>query len=295
MSSLSQVIFFSLVGGVVSLIGGFLLLVNKRNAKKLANYATPFAAGALLAAAFADVLPEASHAGDIEKALFWTMMGILGFFLLERFLHWFHHHHEHGNKNTDPDVPLIVIGDTLHNFIDGIAIAAGFLVSPETGIVVTLAVAAHEIPQEIGDFGLLLQKGMRRRNVILVNFFSALATVFAAVVFFQWGNSVELPLEIILGLVAGFFIYIAVSDIIPSIHKNEEKVIAGPQTAMLIAGVVIVTLTTNYLHQYIDQGHDESNHSESSVEAGPGHTDEVDERHDEIEGEQGHEEDVPAH
>ena len=266
MSTLAQVIFFSLIGGIFSLAGGFVLLSNRKRAMRISKYATPFAAGAMLSAAFVDLLPEANHDGDIDKALFWALMGILGFFLLERFIHWFHHHHEHSPKSTqtNPNVALIVIGDTMHNFIDGIAIAAGFLANPETGITVTIAVAAHEIPQEIGDFGLLLSKGMRRRNVILVNFFSALATTVAAVLFFTLGESVEFSLDIALGLIAGFFIYIAVSDIIPSIHKNEEKMIAGPQTIMLVTGVVVVALATTMLHQYIDQGHIESDEAESS-------------------------------
>ena len=288
MSSLAQVIFFSLIGGVFSLMGGFVLLSNRKRALSLAKYATPFAAGALLAAAFVDILPSANHEGDIDVALFWAMMGILAFFLLERFMHWFHHHHEHDAKTkkaSDPNISLIVIGDTLHNFIDGIAIAAGFLVNPETGITVTLAVAAHEIPQEIGDFGLLLGKGMRRRNVILVNFFSAIATTVAAVIFFQLGESAEFSLEIVLGLIAGFFIYIAVSDIIPSIHKNEDKVIAGPQTIMLVAGLVIVSLVTTMLHGYIDQGHQSettinSSQIEDIYEVDHGHEEEHEEEHD---------------
>src|SRR5690606_4025936 len=103
-----------------------------------------------------------------------TLGGILIFFLLERFLRWFHHHHdEEDEAHEDANASLIVIGDTLHNFIDGIAIAAGFLISVPTGIIVTLAVAAHEIPQEIGDFGLLLKKGYSKKKVLLVNALSA--------------------------------------------------------------------------------------------------------------------------
>lgn len=254
MADLSIVIFFSLIGGVFSLFGGFVLLSNKKSANKLALYATPFAAGALLAAAFVDILPEASHQGDIEIALRWTMAGVVIFFLLERFLHWFHHHHDHGKSNKmDANISLVVIGDTLHNFIDGIAIAAGFLVSVETGVIVTIAVAAHEIPQEIGDFGLLIKKGLSKNKVILVNLISALATTMAAVIFFQMGQERELQLDVLLGLVAGFFIYIAVSDIIPSIHKNEEKTLAGPQTMLLIIGVVTVSLLTTTLHGIIEQ------------------------------------------
>lgn len=252
---------------------------NKSKANLLARYATPFAAGALLAAAFTDLLPEASHEGNIETALKWVMIGILIFFVLERFLHWFHHHHDHeGNsKKMDPTVSLVVIGDTVHNFIDGIAIAAAFLVSPTAGIISTIAVAAHEIPQEIGDFGLLLKKGMSRANVIKVNILSALATVLAATVFFSIGRNADLPFDIMLGLVAGFFVYIAASDIIPSIHESEEESFASFQTAMLIAGAVVVSLATASLHKYIDQGENGQDHS---IIEGDYHK-ELDEHHDE--------------
>ena len=269
MSTLWQVFIFSLIGGIVSLIGGILLLANKNNAHRLALYATPFAAGALLAAAFIDLLPEAAHQGNVDTALYATLGGILVFFMLERFLRWFHHHHEHehtqNSSKSDPRVPLIIVGDTVHNFIDGIAIAAGFLVDPATGIIVTLAVAAHEIPQEIGDFGLLLSKGVARKNVIVINVLSALATTVAAVVFFTIGQSHTIPMDVVLGIVAGFFIYVAVSDIIPSIHKSEDKVIAGPQTLLLLIGVFIVGSITSVLHQYIDSGHDTHNESETHL------------------------------
>lgn len=254
MANILHVILFSLVGGVFSLIGGLLLISNKKRAQALATYATPFAAGALLGAAFLDLLDEATRHGQPGDALMWALIGILSFFMLERFLRWFHHHHDHDEdeQKSDPSVSLIVIGDTLHNFIDGIAIAAGFIVDVQTGVIVTIAVSAHEIPQEIGDFGLLLRKGMKVSKVIAVNVLSALATFVAATSFFLLGKDTAIPLEVVLGLIAGMFIYIAVSDIIPSIHKSESKVIAGPQTLLLILGVIVVGATTSYLHQFID-------------------------------------------
>lgn len=277
MSNLYQVIIFSLVGGLFSLIAGVLLLSKERSTNLLASYATPFAAGALLSAAFLDLLPESSHGGDVERALLYTLIGILVFFLLERFLRVFHHHHDHGEEEkTDPTVSLIVIGDTIHNFIDGIAIAAGFLIDTQTGIVVTMAVAAHEIPQEVGDFGLLLKKGMSKANVLKVNILSALASTISAVIFYKLGESYSLPIDAILGLVAGMFIYIAVSDIIPSIHKNDEDKVAGIQTFLLILGVVMVGIVSTTLHQYIDQ---EEGHNHGEIE---GAIDEhSDEDHDE--------------
>ena len=267
MANLAVVIFFSLIGGIVSLVGGFILILNKSNAKRLVDFATPFAAGALLAAAFMDLLPEAVEAGDAHRALFFTLVGIIGFFLLERFLQWFHHHHEHestSDGNRAQTIPLIIIGDTIHNFIDGIVIASGFLVSVETGVVVTLAVAAHEIPQEIGDFGLLLSKGVSRKKVIIVNVISALATVVAAVLFFQFGQSHVDNLDVLLGLVAGFFIYIATSDIIPTIHRKDKNGLLGRQTIMLILGVVTVGLLNYWLHGAIEH-ETETSHEVSVV------------------------------
>jgi zinc and cadmium transporter len=252
MPDILLVLIFSLIGGLFSLIGGLLLFVRQSITEKLLHYLTPFAAGALLAAAFSDILVEAAHEGSIDVALRWTMIGIVLFFLVERFLRWFHHHHGDTDEKTDATIPLIVAGDTVHNFLDGIAIAAAFLINVPTGIVTTIAVAAHEIPQEIGDFGLLLKKGVGRASAIKINVVSSLATSVAAVVFYQLGNTAGIPLAAALGLVAGFLIYIAVSDIFPSIHAHEDKRFAGAQTAMLIVGVLAVSLSTNYLHKYME-------------------------------------------
>lgn len=267
MSDLLIVIFFSLIGGVFSLLGGFLLLANTEKAQNLLKYVTPFAAGALLAAAFRDILPEAARVGGIENALTWSLVGIIGFFLMERFLRWFHHHHPHGSHDDSKQaaIPLIVAGDIIHNFLDGIAIAAAFLIDIPTGIVATIAVAAHEIPQEIGDFGLLLDKGMSRAGVVKVNIMSAFATTLSAVLFFQFSKELNLPIEILLGLVAGFFIYIAVSDIIPSIHQAENQRLASIQTVMLVAGVIVVSTMTASLQSFI-----EPKMEQSSEEAGYG-------------------------
>lgn len=252
-------IFFALVGSVFSLAGGFYLLYSKIGARYLQKLAVPFAAGALLAVAFFDLLPEALHEGD-KAVLGWALGGFLIFFIMERFLRWFHHHHEHEGKEDQVNRWLIIIGDTLHNFIDGMAIGAAFLVSPATGVVTALAVAIHEIPQEIGDFGLLLSKGMKRRQVVLVNLCSALATVVGAVLVFGLGQQLQLPTYLLLALAAGFFIYIAASDIIPTIHQKDAR-LGNIQAIILLIAVVLVAVTTTQLHQFIDAGHE---HTESS-------------------------------
>lgn len=256
MSVLTYIIIFALIGGLVSISVGALLLRSRSTARQLAYWATPFAAGALLAAVFLDLLPEGVAETEATQVFYAALAGVLLFFVAERFLRWFHHHHQH--EGSDPAVPLIVAGDTMHNALDGVAIAAAFLVSIPTGIVTTIAVAAHEIPQEIGDFGLLLQKGVRRKKVLLLNLFSSLATVVAAVITYLVGSSEQLPLGILLGLSAGFLLYIALSDIIPTLHENPKTAkLFDWQTYMVLLGVIVVAIGITLAHDYIDVGHDE--------------------------------------
>ncbi len=283
-STLLQVIIFSLIGGVFSLIGGAFLLRNKKSAQDFATYATPFAAGVLLAAAFTDLLPEAAHYDPAGNSLRATLYGVLIFFLLERYVRFFHHHHEHEKRSSSV---LIIIGDTLHNAIDGVAIGAAFALNPSVGIVTTIAAALHEIPQEIGDFGILLNNGMKRSKVLLVNLLSALATTVTAVIMFVLGSDVnhnDNPnIAILLGLTAGFFIYIAASDIIPEIHEKLEKGKRDIRPWLLVLGAVLMMFVSPIAHDYIDaHGHDD----------GYSEVHEEDETHDEhSEEEHEHEED----
>ena len=242
MVSYFDVFLFTFVGSVVSLIGGLFFITNKRTARALVSYATPFAAGGLLAAVFFDLLPQGITQAKASSVLTSTLAGLLVFFYLERFLRWFHHHHEpeedeiHVSSKT-----LIVIGNMLHNALDGVAIAAAFLVSFPVGAVITIAVAAHEIPREIGDFGLLLARKMSKRNVILVHILSSLGTTAVALVVFAIGGSSHLPLGVLLGISAGFMLYIATSDIIPSIHNDVlPNKLFDLRPLLLLVGVIVV-------------------------------------------------------
>jgi len=251
-----QVIFFSLIGGLFSLIGGIVLLKNKKTADGLANYATPFAAGVLLAAAFTDLLPEALHETEARPILIAAMFGVLGFFMLERFLRFFHHHHEHGAKGKSSST-LVIIGDTLHNALDGVAIGAAFLVSPSTGIVAAIAVAAHEIPQEIGDFGLLLKNGMRKKKIVIVNVISAMASTVTAVITYWVASPDSSAIPYLLAVTAGFFIYVAASDIIPEIHEKLEKGKRDIRPWLLLLGALFIMIVSPIAHGFIDTGHEE--------------------------------------
>jgi zinc and cadmium transporter len=266
MANYGHIIFYSLVGGVFSLIGGILLLSSKKTAQKLTLYGTPFAGGALLAAVFLDLFKDGVEESSPDGLFLGALLGVVIFFLAEGFLHWFHHHHK-GEDKQDATIPLIIAGDTIHNAMDGVAIAAAFLVSIPTGIVTTFAVAAHEIPQEIGDFGLMLSKGMKRAKVIWVNVFSALATTVMAVITFALGSQEALPVGLLLGISAGFLLYIAVSDVIPTIHEH-SKGKHSPfdlQTLLLILGIVTVALSIQLAHRIAPEAHDEPVTPTSSV------------------------------
>lgn len=259
----------SLIGSLFSLIGGVLLLSRRLSVDRVQRIAVPFAAGALLAAALLDLLPEALEHGEAPLTVMsLVLVGFISFFVLERFLGWFHHHHSHdaavkSHRRQASARSLIVIGDTVHNAIDGMVIGAAFLADPTVGIITTVAIAAHEIPQEIGDFGVLLGLGMKRRKVLLVNVLSAIITVVAAAVVFGFGSSLTSLEPVLLAIAAGLFIYIAASDLVPTIHDEPSLRVANYQTAILLFGIIFVGATTTLVHGFIDtqaQPHDESAH-----------------------------------
>lgn len=263
----------SLVGSLFSLVGGLLLLAGKISVEKVQRVAIPFAAGALLAAALLDLLPEAlTHKASTITVMSLVLCGFVLFFVLERFLGWFHHHNYHPGSSVDVKErrrnstrSLIVVGDTLHNAIDGMVIGAAFLADPTVGVITTIAIAAHEIPQEIGDFGVLLSLGMRRKNVLLVNILSAVVTVFMAAAVYGLGSTLAAIEPVLLALAAGMFIYIAASDLVPSIHEEPSARVANLQTMILLFGLVLVGLTTTLTHQFlentnVDHHHETSDH-----------------------------------
>lgn len=231
-----------ILGSAISLLGGAALLRFKKRRQAAILLTMPFGAGALLAAAFFDLLPESFELAEPSTILMYCLAGFIVFFLFERLAGWFHHHHEHGDIYENKNVHqrrMIMLGDMMHNAIDGVAIGAAFLVSIPTGIITTLAVSAHEIPKELGTFAMLLSKGWTGRKVILANMATALATIVLALFVYMIGQDIDMFIAPLLALTAGFFIYVAASDIIPDIHEQTRKV-GTIQAAMLVAGVLIV-------------------------------------------------------
>ncbi len=239
MNILQYILIFNLIGSIISLIGGALLLLNKNFAGKVAHLLSSFAAGALLGTVFFDLIPESlDSSGNAEQVFLFTLGGILFFFLVERFLHWFHHHEYNESEITGkPIIPLIAVGDTIHNFVDGMAIAATFLVSIPLGIVTSIAVGAHEIPQEIGDFGVMIKKGLSRKKTLTINICSALASFVGALLVYYFGQSIEGLSTALISVTAGFFLYVALSDLIPEIHHENKKGLAIWETFYLLLGV----------------------------------------------------------
>ena len=228
-----------LAGSALSLIGGATLFVPKKRRDTAILLALPFGAGALLAAAFFDLLPESFEMADPRELLVWTLSGFILFFLLERFATWFHHHHEHApGVRHESQNRMVMIGDFLHNIIDGIAIGSAFLANPITGVITTIAVSAHEIPKELGTFGILLSRGWKDKKVLMINALTAVGTVLAASLVYCLGEQTKLPTGQLLALTSGFFIYVAASDIIPDIHDQPRK--TGTLQAVVLVGAVVI-------------------------------------------------------
>ena len=251
MSTIIYILLATFIGSIASLVGGIILLSKEKFMLKISHFLASFAAGVLLGAAFFDLLPEAAHEAESSKTNIhvWVLIGILLFFILERFIHWFHHHEKHDEhpEESKSTIPLIVISDTVHNFLDGVIIAATFLTSIPLGIVSTLAVVAHEIPQEIGDFGLLLHKGMPKNKIIIVNVISAAVAIAGALLTYLFGNIIENYIAIFLALTAGFFIYIATSDLIPEINYERREGYAIIESLLLILGIVVIFLSVSLI------------------------------------------------
>ena len=257
--TLLLVLAVSLAGDVLVFASSTVLLSYKTTVNWLAKYATPFAAGALLAAAFLDFLHDGVEHYNPLTVLTAALAGVIFFFLLEGWLHWFHHHSvepfekssEH-KELAEPVTVLVTAGNWLHNFIDGAAIAAAFLVSPSTGVITTFAVAMHEIPREMADSGYLLKRGMSRLGVIGVHGVAILATALGTLLFYLTARANTTLLAWLLGSTAGFFIYIAASDIIPGINKSRsEPRLFDWQAALVIFGAVLVGSVILIAHQFI--------------------------------------------
>jgi zinc and cadmium transporter len=268
------IILFTALGGVLSVLAASVfLLLPETLRQKVLPHGISFAIGALLTGAFCGLIPHAFEevpVAEMENLSATILVGILLFFVLEKLFIWRHchshaceahgeeahehhgHSHSHGHSPSNRRAAgvFIILGDSIHNFVDGVLIAAAFLTDIQLGIVTSLAVAAHEIPQEVGDFAILLHSGYSRSKALLYNVLASLGTVVGGVLaYFSLGDFHHV-LPYLLTLAASSFIYIAVADLIPSLHQKTDIKTSLQQIGFILAGVVLILVMQGIAHQF---------------------------------------------
>lgn len=229
------------VVSVLSLTGIFLLSYKGNYFREYISLFISIAVGALLGDAFIHLIPEAFAETEAEMTTsLLVISGILLFFILEKILHWHHHGEDAEASHIHPVGKLVLVSDGLHNFLDGVIIAASFMVSIPVGLATTLAVMLHEIPQEVGDFAVLIHAGYTKRRALFLNFLSALTALLGGVFFFALGEIATSVTTYFIPLTAGGFIYIAVADLIPELHKSKRRRDSVYQIGAVILGVFMM-------------------------------------------------------
>jgi zinc and cadmium transporter len=241
------------LSGVIALLLAIGLIKGKLWSHDRSHSFLSFAAGTLLAVAFLDLLPEALEAfqaarGEegIQAATLAVLIGFLIFFSIEKTIFWYHCHEEKCDVHTSST--MVLIGDTLHNFLDGIAIAVAFMVSVPVGLATTLAVFFHEIPQEVADFSVLLASGMKPKRALMFNILSALSSLVGALAAYYFSRSIAGAEPLLLAMTAGGFIYIAASDLIPELHKERSRTKMVRQLGLFLIGVVVIMIVSRIAH-----------------------------------------------
>lgn len=274
-----MILFYSVVStllvSIVSLSGIFLLTIRDKVLQKIVLYLVSFAIGSMLANVFFHLLPEAYEvSSSIEKASTLVLVGFLGSFIIEKYIHWHHCHNLHC-KHAEPVGIMLLIGDALHNATDGMLIAASYMVSIPVGIATTIAIMLHEIPQEIGDFAVLIHSGYTRAKALLWNLCTALTALIGAIVLVWLHDHVSNIEAILLPIIAGNFLYIAGTDLLPTLQKQTKVKNSIIQLLSIIAGIALVFFLTSGSHSHAvhgDDAHDEERHDEVHNEHVDEHT-----------------------
>lgn len=283
MSVLAWILLMSFAGGLLSVLAASLIALTA--SRRWVNSLVSYAIGALLGAAFLEVLPHAVvGSGDVSSTSAIVLAGILGFFVLEKLVLWRHCHTEHceGHEQTvfaagqtsghahahgaghshahgghgahdgGRSGLLIMVGDTFHNFVDGILIAAAFMESVQLGIVTSLAIIAHEIPQEVGDFVILLHSGYSRAKALLFNVVSSLATLAGGVLAYFALSAMTGAVPVFLSLAAASMIYVAVADLIPGLHKRTELRATLHQVVLIVTGILTIWAAHHLVEHFFE-------------------------------------------
>lgn len=230
-----------IIVSALSLVGAVTLSLRPETLQRGLLVLISFAAGALLGDTFLHLLPEItrSQGGFTLRTSSFLLVGVVSFFVLEKVLHW-HHSHMPSEEVLHPVAITNLLGDALHNFIDGAIVAGGFLVSTKLGIATAIAVALHEIPQELGDFGIMVHAGLKPKRALLLNLGTALTAILGAVITLALSSKVASIESFLIPITAGGFIYIASTDLIPELHKEPEASKSVVQLLGLVAGIAVM-------------------------------------------------------
>jgi zinc and cadmium transporter len=238
MNTLFSIILGTIIISLLSLLGVITLSIKSKKLEKYLIYLVSLSIGALLGGAFLHLIPEALEESNYNTIFLSVILGFLIFFLIEKIFHWRHCHNAECKIHTFAYMNLL--GDAIHNFIDGIVIAGSFIVNQSVGLASLTAIALHEIPQEIGDFGVLVYAGLSKKKAIIFNFLTALTAVFGGIIGYILFNTINISFSILLSIAAGGFIYIAASDLIPEL-KTEKKILKSLlHLIIIIAGIIIM-------------------------------------------------------
>jgi zinc and cadmium transporter len=223
---------------IVSFICVFGLALREHWLRKTLLLLVSFAAGGLIGDAFIHLIPEAAEKGALVLPV---LLGIVAAFVIEKFIHWHHCHHHEQHEKTKPAAYLNIFGDVIHNFVDGLVIAASYSVSVEVGIATTIAVILHEIPQEIGDFAILIHAGFSKAKALWYNFLTALSAIAGALVTLLIASTDGFEINLV-GFAAGSFIYISLGDLVPELHKDTKLSASILQLVCFLAGIGFMAL-----------------------------------------------------
>jgi zinc and cadmium transporter len=244
MQTLIYIILATLAVSLLSLIGVISLLLKKGFVEKITFYLVSFSVGALLGGALLHLIPEAYEEIQTNFVFILVLIGFLSFFIIEKVLHWRHCHEEHCKIHKMEKVHsfgyLNLFGDGIHNFIDGIIIAAAFITSPIIGLTTSLIIILHELPQELGDFAVLLYAGFSKQKALLFNFLSAIVALFGGILGFFLLNSIESIIPFLLAFAAGGFLYIAASDLMPHIIREKSLEKSFIYLLIVILGILLI-------------------------------------------------------
>lgn len=247
---LGYILLFTILASMVSLFLVAILLLHKTLIQKTSFLLVAFAAGAMLATGFLETLKEAVEiAGD--SAFLWTTIAFAMFFLVERLFISLHRHTEEDHLDTTDELkiptPLLLFGDGLHNFIDGMSIAAGFLVNFQLGLITSLAVFIHEIPHELGDFGILIHKGWGRAGVLWMNAATGAVSILGAITAFYLGKQFDNVVPILLSITTANFLYLSATGLLPEIHHKAKKSFAVRYTISFFTGILLIAILIKIL------------------------------------------------